>query len=183
MFQTFVVVASLVLGACSSTGPAFERLEHPPALAAERVEVFVTDERPSVSTSLDVSSFTLPGVGQELAPPLDRGLRAALEIQLRKSLVPAARGLRIEVHVLEGLASWKGGWWNESEKGSARVSVEVFDADGGRLLVTGSGESWAERSTFDTNEERVIETLGLAVQGAVLEFLASEQARAALAGP
>jgi len=183
MFRSFVVVAALVLGACSSTGPAFARLEHPPALAAQRLEVFLTDERQSVSTSLDVSTFTLPGFGQELAPPLDRGLRAALEIALRKSLVPAGRSLRVEVHVQEGLASWSGNWFSESEKGSARVSVAVFDGDGGDLLVTGTGESWAERSSLDTSAEQVIEILGLAVQGAALEFLASEPARAALGGP
>jgi hypothetical protein len=182
MLRSFVVVASLALAACSSTGPAFARLEHPPVLAAQHLEVRLTDERPSASTSIHVPEWTLPGNGEELSPPLEPGLKIALEFTLQKHLVPAARNLRVEVHVLEGLASWSGNWFNESEKGSARVSVSVFDTAGERLLVSGTGESWAERSSFDTSEERVIRILGTAVQAAALEFLASEPARAALAG-
>jgi hypothetical protein len=182
LFRSLVVAAALALGACSSTGPAFARLEHPPALAAQHLELRLTDERPSVSSSVSVPDWTLPGNGQELSPPLDPGLQTALEFTLRKHLVPAARDLRVEVRVLKGLASWSGSWVSESEKGSAQVSVSVFDVAGNRLLVSGTGESWAEHSSFDTSEERVIRILGTAVQAAALEFLASEPARAALAG-
>jgi hypothetical protein len=183
MFRSLTVVASLAFAACSSTGPAFARIEHPPALAARHVEVRLIDERPSVSTALHVPGITLPGNGQELSPPLDPDLQTVLEFTLRMHLLPATRNLRVEVHVLEGVAGWSGNLFTESEKGSARVSVSVFDTAGDRLLVTGTGESWAERSSPDTDEAHVIKILGTAVQAAALEFLASEPARAALAGP
>lgn len=181
MSRIFLAIASLALAACSSTGPAFARFENPPALAARRIEVRLTDERPLEKTAIDVPMVTLPGGGQELSPALEPELQASLERTLRMHVLPAARSLRIEVHVLEGRASWHGNLMSESEKGSARVSVSVFDTEGDRLLVTGTGESWAERTSFDTNEKRVLQILGLAVQAAVFEFLASPDARAALA--
>lgn len=91
--------------------------------------------------------------------------------------------LRVEVKVREGLASWSGAFASATEKGTARVSVTVFAAAANRLLVMGVGVSWAERSSLDTSAARVTRILGAAVQGAPLDFLASETARAALAGP
>ena len=183
MFRSFVVVAALALADCSSTGPAIARLEHPPALAAERVEVRLTDERPSASSSLAVPILTLLGSGESAMLPFEQGLRDTLEFTLRQHLVPAARSLRVEVHVLEGVGAWSADLFSESEKGSARVSVAVFDAAADRLLVTGTGESWAERTSQDASRDGVIHMLGRAIQAAALEFLASETARAALAGP
>ena len=171
------------LAACSSNGPAFEHLEHPPRLAAQSVELRLVDGRPFATEGFDVPMMSMPGDQEELAPPLDPGLQAELESTLREHLVPGPRSLRVEVKVLEGTASWSGNFASETEKGTARVSVTVFDATANRLLVMGVAESWAERSSLDTSESRVTRILGTAVQGATLEFLASETARVALAAP
>jgi hypothetical protein len=183
MFRPPVVVAALALAACSATGPAIARLEHPPALAAERLELRLTDERPSASSSLDVPVLTLGGSGESRMLPFEQGLQSALELTLRQHLVPAARSLRVEVHVLEGVGSWSADLFSESEKGSARVSVAVFDSAAERLLVTGTGESWSQRTSQDASRDGVIHMLGMAIQAAAFEFLASEPARAALGGP
>jgi hypothetical protein len=183
MFRSLVVLASLAFAACSSTGPAFERLANPPALAAEQLEVRLTDERPSASSSLDVPVLSFLGSGESTMLPFELGLQSSLEFTLRQNLVPAARRLRVEVHVLEGVGGWSSDLFSESEKGSARVSVSVFDSAADHLLFTGTGESWAKRSSGDASRDGVIRTLGMAIQGAALECLASEPARAALGAP
>jgi len=130
-----------------------------------------------------VPMMSFKGQGQDLALPLEAGVQTAIEFSLRQNLTPGPRRLRVEVRVLEGVASWSGNWMSESEKGSARVAVSVFDADDQRMLTSGEAESWAERTSMDTSDFRVKRILGTAVHGAALEFLASDAARAALGTP
>lgn len=85
------ILSFAVLAACSSNGPAFERREHPPRLAAQSVELRLVDGRPFVTEGLDVPAWSMPGDHEEFAPPLDPGLQATLEAVLCQNLVPGSR--------------------------------------------------------------------------------------------
>lgn len=172
---TLVLSASAL--ACKS-GPAWDRLAEPPALAARSVEVVVHDARTGVMDSVDVPTASMPWQAQEGAVPLEDVAHFAIEDPLKRVLAAGERSLRLDVRVTEGIAGWEGELMSEREHARATVEVAVVDAASGALLAHGSASSSASRRAFDISDRSFASMLTKVIAAATFEFLASEPASA-----
>jgi len=175
------LVAVLVLASASlacKSGPAWDQLAEPPALAAQAVEVVVRDGRTGVMSSVDVPTASLPWQAEEGAIPLEDVARYAIEDPLKRRLVSGERSLRLDVTVTEGIAGWEGEMMSEREHARATVEVAVVDATSGALLASGSASSAASRRAFDISDRSFAQLLTKVIAAATFDFLASEPARA-----